>query len=337
MKKNRRLLLLFCCLHVSDALFSQDIHFSQFFGAPLYRNPALAGLVNGDIRVQAIYRSQWNSFANAYKTASFNVEYKMPVVSDDYLTIGAQVFHDRAGTTNLTTTQLLPAINYHKPLSAEKNVYLSVGFMGGLVQRRVDRSRMTTNSTYDGHGDGESNLLQTQYSYFDGSTGLSLSTQLNENPQNILLLGVAYHHFTKPKNSFFNDQTIVVPAKMVFTLDAKLALGEQFTTTFHNDVVKQGIYREIISGGLIGYKVGPYSEEPDAVLRLGGFYRWGDAFIPVAQLDYRTFSLSLSYDVNVSGLTPTSYGKGGFEFAVTYAGFSNRENSTANAVKCPVF
>jgi hypothetical protein len=29
---------------------SQDIHFSQFFEAPLVRNPSLAGIYKGDIR-----------------------------------------------------------------------------------------------------------------------------------------------------------------------------------------------------------------------------------------------------------------------------------------------
>ncbi|HRF17259.1 MAG TPA: type IX secretion system membrane protein PorP/SprF, partial [Chitinophagaceae bacterium] len=40
---------------------AQDIHFSQFFEAPLLRNPSLAGIFTGDIRVQAVYRDQWNS------------------------------------------------------------------------------------------------------------------------------------------------------------------------------------------------------------------------------------------------------------------------------------
>ncbi|MDQ3278764.1 MAG: PorP/SprF family type IX secretion system membrane protein, partial [Bacteroidota bacterium] len=329
----RQLFLIACCVQMAVASFGQDMHFSQFFEAPLYRNPALAGLVNGDVRVQTVYRSQWNSIANAYKTTSLNAEYKLQVTGDDFVTVGAQVFHDKAGTTNLTTTHLLPAINYHKSLNTEKNMYLSVGFMGGLVQRRIDRSRMTTNSTYDGHGDGESEMFQSQYSYFDGSTGMSVSAQLNDNPENTLVGGAAYHHFTKPKNSFFNDQTVLVPAKMVVSVDAKLQLSEQLTSTFYNDLIKQGAYREIITGGLIGYKIGPYSDEPDAVLRLGGFYRWGDAFIPVAQLDYRPFSVSLSYDVNLSKLSPASYGKGGYELSVTYAGFLNRDNSSANAVQ----
>ncbi|HEU4470903.1 MAG TPA: type IX secretion system membrane protein PorP/SprF, partial [Flavisolibacter sp.] len=129
-----KILLMAAGCHLWATGYGQDIHFSQFFGAPLYRNPALAGLVEGDVRVQTIYRSQWNSLANAYRTGSVNAEYKLPVVGDDYLTLGMQVFYDRSGAASLTTTHLLPAVNYHKSLSSERNMYLSLGFMGGLVQ-----------------------------------------------------------------------------------------------------------------------------------------------------------------------------------------------------------
>ena len=78
---------------------TQDIHFSQFFETPLVRNPALAGIFSGDIRVQAVYRNQWNSVTVPYKTGSFNAEYKKPVGrGDDFLTIGGQVLYDKAGT-----------------------------------------------------------------------------------------------------------------------------------------------------------------------------------------------------------------------------------------------
>ena len=99
-----KIFVLVCGLQLAANSFSQDIHFSQFFEAPLYRNPALAGIVNGDYRIQTVYRSQWNSITNAYKTTSINAEYKLPVRNDDYLTLALQVFHDKAGTTNLTTT-----------------------------------------------------------------------------------------------------------------------------------------------------------------------------------------------------------------------------------------
>ncbi|MBB1283067.1 PorP/SprF family type IX secretion system membrane protein [Flavisolibacter sp. BT320] len=337
MKYHYTLILMLTCFLTSTTSLSQDIHFSQFFEAPLYRNPALAGLIDGDVRIQGVYRTQWNSIAKAYKTTSFNAEYKLHLTSDDYLTIAAQMLHDKAGSTNLTTTHFLPAINYHKSLSSDKNIYLSIGFMGGFVQRRIDRSKMTTNSTYEGSGDGESDLLQSHYSYFDGSTGISLNAQLSDNPEDMLVLGAAYHHFNKPKNSFFNNEKVAVPAKLVFSADAKLALDDQFITTVHNDFVKQDSYHEIISGALLGYKMGPYTEDSYTLLSLGVFYRWSDAFIPVVQLDYSSLSFSLSYDVTSSQLTSLNYGKGGFELGVTYTGFLNREYSTINATKCPRF
>lgn len=37
-------------------LAAQDIHFSQFFEAPLWRNPSSAGIFTGDVRVQVVYR-----------------------------------------------------------------------------------------------------------------------------------------------------------------------------------------------------------------------------------------------------------------------------------------
>lgn len=326
----------FLLIAPSSQLAAQDIHFSQFFETPLYRNPALAGVVNADVRLQTVYRSQWNSVANAYHTTSINGEYKMPASGNDFVTLGMQIFHDKSGTTNLTTTHVLPALNYHKSLSDEKNMYLSVGFMGGYVQRSIDRSKITTNSTYEGQGDGETSL-QSQYGYWDGSAGLSFNTQLSDNPEDNLVIGAAYHHFNRPKNSFFNNDAVRVQPKIVLSADAKFSMGESFTTTIYNDFVKQGSYRETLSGLLLGYKMGPYSDEPDFVLRAGGFYRWGDAFIPVIQMDRHPFSFSLSYDVNLSKLAATSYGRGGYELSVTYVGFLDRENSSANAVRCPRF
>lgn len=177
---------------------AQDIHFSQFYEAPLLRNPSLAGIFTGDIRVQAVYRDQWNSVTNAYKTGSLNAEYKRAVgKGDDFVTVGLQMLYDKAGTVSWVSTHVMPALNYHKSLSSDVNRYLSLGVMGGMVQRRLDRSKMTTNSQYDGLGDGET-FPSSQYTYIDGAIGLSFNTQLNENPDNNLFIGAAYHHFNRP-------------------------------------------------------------------------------------------------------------------------------------------
>src|ERR1700760_2898501 len=87
MKTGKSILMLNLFVLLFSGLRSnaQDIHFSQFFETPLLRNPGLAGIFTGDYRVQGVYRDQWNSFTNAYRTGSFNAEYKLPVGrTDDY-------------------------------------------------------------------------------------------------------------------------------------------------------------------------------------------------------------------------------------------------------------
>lgn len=299
---------------------SQDLHLSQFFETPLLRNPALAGIFTGDIRVQAVYRDQWNSVTSGYRTGSLSGEYKMPVGStNDYVTWGMQLFYDRAGTVSFTQTKILPAINYHKSISSEKNTYLSLGFMGGWVQHSIDLSKVTTNSQYDGMGIGE-NITDPTYSYLDGGVGMSLNSVLNSNPDNNFYIGAAYHHFNRPNNSFYRDKKIELNPKWVFSGGLKLAGNEYSYVSIEADHSRQGSFTETIFGAMYAYKVGAYPDEPDYILSIGTFMRWNDALIPVVKLDYHPFSVSFSYDANISKLKPSSHGRGGFEIGISWIG-----------------
>ena len=331
------LALFFAGILFGTSAHAQDIHFSQFFEAPLLRNPSLAGIYNGDIRVQAVYRDQWRSVTDAYRTVSLNGEYKMPVgKGEDFLTLGLQMLYDKAGTVALTTTHVLPALNFHKSLSATTNRYLSLGFMGGIVQRTIDRSKMTTNSQYDGMGDGET-FTNNQYMYFDGAVGMSFNTQLNDNVNNNMFVGLAYHHFNKPKASFYRDPTIGVDPKWVASTGVRFVVTEASYLTLQGDYSMQGNFRETVAGAMYGIKLGDDLDKPLYTLHGGAFLRWNDAVIPVLKVDYNPFSFSFSYDVNISKLKTSSQGRGGFEFGVAYIGFLDRENSTIKALHCPRF
>ncbi len=333
----RKLFLGACLVLCAFTGYSQDIHFSQFFEAPLLRNPSLAGIYSGDIRVQAVYRDQWNSVTNAYRTSSINAEYKMPIgKASDFVTAGIQLLYDRAGTVSWVSTHVLPAFNFHKSLSNDRNSYLSLGFMGGPVQRSLDRSKITTNSSYDGLGDGE-NFLQPKYTYLDAAIGMSYNTQLNDNPDNNIFLGIAYHHFTKPRNSFYRNPSSEVAPKWVGSAGIRFAVTPASYITIQADHTIQSGFQETVAGALYGIKLGQDIEHPAYTLHGGAFLRWNDAIIPVIKIDYTPFSVSLSYDVNISKLKTSSYGRGGFELGVSYLGFTNRHNSTLNAVNCPRF
>jgi type IX secretion system PorP/SprF family membrane protein len=331
---------LILCLTKSMA---QDIHFSQFSDTPLLRNPALAGLFSGDLRIQAVYRNQWNSVTVPYQTSSINAEYKLPVGNgDDFLTIGGAILYDKAGTIALTSTNVSPVLNYHKSLSAERNMYLSAGFTAGIVQKKLDWSKITTNSQFNGSnfdpilGNGETNL-NNNYLYFDGSAGLSFNAQVTDNPDNNFYLGIAYNHFNQSaKASFYSNSDVKLIPKWVFSAGLKMSVNDYSYVTFHGDHSTQGPFTETIGGLLYSLKLDD-PEVPHYVISAGGFLRWNDAFIPVVKLEISPLTIALSYDVNVSQLKAASQSKGGFELSLSYQKFIDLNSSSREAVRCPRF
>ena len=317
---------------------AQDVHFSQFYEAQLYQNPALAGLYKGDVHLQAMCRNQWTSISSPFQTGYLSGEYKVPVgKQDDFLTLGAQLMYDQAGTASLTTTLVQPAIAYQKSLNADREMYLSVGFMGGLTQRRFDRSKITTDNQYDNPGgaDGE-DLSNTNVSYLDGSAGIAFATALDEDNQDHLYFGVSYDHFNKPRSSFYNDNTVELLPKWICSAGVKLYVSDETFMELHADYMRQGPYQETMFGGLGNYIFGD-PDDPDQVLGLGAFIRWQSDIVPVVRLSLRTYTVSLSYDANISDLKTGSQGRGGFELGLSFLAFTRASNSTRNSTMCPEF
>ncbi len=185
-------------------------------------------------------------------------------------------------------------------------------------------------------GDGES-FGKTQYSYPDGSAGISFNTGIGDDPGSNLVLGVAYHHFNHPRNSFYANAGIQLQPKWVYSADIRFGVTETSYITIRADHSRQGTQTETIAGMMYGIKIGTDPAHPDYALHAGAFLRLNDSFIPTIKLDYNPYSVAFSYDVNISKLRTSSYGRGGFELSLTYVGFLDRDNSSLNAVHCPRF
>jgi hypothetical protein len=108
--------------------------------------------------------------------------------------------------------------------------------------------------------------------------------------------------------------------------------------TLQADHSQQGAYTETVAGGMYGIKLGADPDNPDYTVHAGAFLRWNDALMPVIKIDYSPFSVAISYDVNISKLKPSSYGRGGIELSVSYIGFIKRlDKSSLNSTLCPRF
>jgi hypothetical protein len=163
---------------------------------------------------------------------------------------------------------------------------------------------------------------------------MSYNSNLGPDPENNYFLGAAYHHFNRPRGSFYRNAQIELEPKWVFSGGLKFGVTEYSYLTVQGDQSFQGGFAETVAGAMYGLKIGEEIDNPDYVVHAGAFLRWNDAIIPVLKLDYNPFSVSISYDVNISKLKPSSYGRGGFELSISYTGF---RGSKGEFLLCPRF
>lgn len=336
-------LLLGTFLFISLHAYTQDIHLSQFYETPLLRNPALAGIFTGDYRVEAVYRNQWSSITVPYQTTAVSGEAKFPIgKGNDYITGAVQVTYDVAGTSHFQTTQVLPTVNYHKSLSDERNMYLSIGFMGGFTQRQFNPARLTfdnqyNNGAFDPTASSGENFSKFGFIYPNLGTGISFSSTFGENVN--WFIGASYYHFNRPKVSFFGDKTIELSPKLEYNAGVSAPLGDYVKVIVEYNQLKQGTYQEVMAGGLLGYRIqlGSGATLLDNMIYGGLFVRWNDAIVPVVKLELAKYDVGFSYDVNVSKLSKASQTFGGFELSFSFKGFFNTPGSTVNRLRCPRF
>lgn len=323
--------------------FSQDIHLSQFYETPLLRNPALAGIFTGDYRVDAVYRNQWASVTIPYQTGALSGEARFPIGNDhDYITGGLQLVYDVAGTSRFQTTEIMPAINYHKSLNDEKSMYLSVGFMGGITQRQFNPAKLTfdnqyNNGAFDPSAPSGENFVKFGYTYPDMATGLSFNSTFGNDIN--WFVGASYYHFNHPKVSFLGDPTIELSPKWEYNAGLSSPLGDFGKLIVQYNQLKQGTYSEVMAGALVGYtlQIKQGATDQTDMIYGGLFVRWNDAVIPVIRLEKDNYSIGFSYDINVSQLSVASRSFGGFEISVSYIGFFNSQNSSEGKLECPRF
>lgn len=342
--KMKHLVLLFLLLvSTSWSAFAQDIHFSQFYETTVLRNPALSGIFSEDFKAGVVYRNQWCSIGYPYKTlvASAETRYAINHSQTDFLTVSALFYSDKAGQAALKTTGFYPAINYNKFLEDDHNSYLSLGFVGGYLQRSYDLSKLTFDNQYQGGmfvpsaGAGEQ-LPLAKLSVWDLGAGVSFNSSLGADNQLVYFAGLSAYHFTKARASFSElDPAITMAIRWNLSAGMNLVLDDTWSVQVHGNFALQGAYKETVAGGFLRWGPLDQSNQKGFALNGGAFYRLGDALIPFLKLEYKRQSLGLSYDINTSPLKVASKMRGGLELTAFITGFFSKQYDDKRA--CPRF
>lgn len=331
-----------CIMGVTNT-YAQDIHFSQFYENAIIRNPGLTGIFSGDVKGGINYRTQWNEISVPFTTALASAEYRKQISEEtgDCASFGLTATYDKAGTINFASMQIYGAAAYNKALEDVHGSYLTLGFAGGYMQRSIDPSKATFSSQYQQGSYNSSNASGETMSFrnisnFDMGVGVSLNSSMGATNNVNYYIGASAYHILKPRQSFDDNNAYVrLRTKWSGNLGVKTQFTNQMGMVIHANYSNQSPYQELIFGGLFSYRMTDQFAQ-QFTFYAGTFYRWKDAFIPTVKIDYKTYSVTFSYDVNTSGLKTASNSMGGFEISL-YARHSFKKENTAEGMKCPRF
>lgn len=317
-------------------LLSQDVHFSQFNMSPLTLNPGLAG-VNYNYEAIVNYKDQWRGVAVPYKT--FAVSADSRIRKKDYKNSfwagGINVFSDRAGDAKMGITQANLTAAYH--LAIAKYQTLGIGLQGGFAQRSMNFSALKWANQYDqdnGYNpdlpSGEQGTISS-FTYGDVGGGLvwaynntSGLVQVEDNREMKANLGVAVYH-ARQNYSFYKTSNEKLYPKYVCHGNGVLSLPNSRNVALVPGFMflSQGPAKEFYFGTMIRYNLqqeSKYTDEKKLICFYAGLYcRVGDAVTPMFIMERAPYSMSLSYDVNISKLAAASKTRGGLEIALRYA------------------
>lgn len=328
-----RAFALFTLTIFAHALSAQDAHFSQYLNSPMNLGPGMTGIFGGDTRFTANYRNQWAAIPVPYTTFSGVVENKFYLEKlryDRYLTGGLVLNYDRQGSLNLTSIQVGVPVSYTIPLMPKGGLAANNFLTLGVVPMFGQRSFGTKNVSFDAQfvdrmydpsaSFQEPQLLDnTNLNYFDFSAGLNYRWQAKMYRSKVDL-GAGWHHINRPRHDFF-------PGDDKLRLQRRLALYSSllFQVASKVDLVGQGMYqtqgsyREFAfgAGARVHLNQLPYRE---MALQFGANYRQtnNDAIIPHLEFHWRTWTVGLSYDINISAARTLTDGRGGPELALIY-------------------
>lgn len=332
MKRSTLLLICFLC---GSFLKGQDIHFSQYYMAPLTQNPAMAGALN-NAEAYMNYKNQWKVVTSPYKTYAVSGMARIgkPKKNSNFWAVGLDFFNDQSGdgklsltTGNFTLAYQIQIGRYHK---------LGFGVKGGFGQGKINYDNFQWGSQYANGGydpslsTGES-FSNPTFGFLNFGSGIVWSfnntsgqIKTSNNVFNKGCVGFSVDHINRPVYSFSEpvdrlNMKYVFHGHYLYSFEgSKMAINPGFM------YYKQGSAHELFIGSMIRYNILPESKYSGfykgAGAYLGAYLRARDAIVISTMLELSQFTVGFSYDVNTSTLRPASNGRGGFEVSIRVTG-----------------
>ena len=310
-----------------------DPHFSQFYAYPLWLNPGMAGMMDGDYRFTGVYRNQWSSVMTPYNTAGFSAD----VNTGKNLNLGANFMSQTAGDAGYKYLNAYATIAYSGIRFGQDNTQqITIGLQAGLLSRRFDPAKFQFGDQWNpitGYNPGATTadiITKTSSSVLDMGAGISYADASPDKKVNFFG-GVGAFHLTKPEDPFVSSGTnAVLPVRYTVHAGARLNLTETVSITPNLLYMKQGTASEKMAGLFAQLRANDFTD-----LLFGVNYRLDDAVAPYVGVAFHDFVLGVSYDVNTSDLGKAVNGTNSLELSFTYIG--RKSGKPLRYLSCPRF
>lgn len=319
-------------IHPSAA--QTDPHFTQNYTYPMYINPAMTGGSDGEYRVSAVYRSQWGSIGNPYRTTGVSFDTR----TNKNIALGLNVMNQSAGDGGFNYFNTYASVAYTGvKFGKDANHRIVFAMQAGIINRHVDQSKFKWGEQWNpitGYNSANAtteNFARTSATTLDIGAG-ALYYDASPDKKVNLFGGLSFFHLNRPSDPIVSSQSValnIMPLRYTVHGGVSINLSEAASIAPHFLYMQQGNARETMLGVYVQRNV---NEETD--IMFGGYYRHKDAMAPFIGVDYKNFLIGLSYDVNTSKLGAMTRNVNSFELSFSYIK-RNGTKSLFDFIHCP--
>ena len=297
----------------------QDPHYSQFYAASTYLNPAFAG-TSIQHRLSANYRNQWPSIPGGFSNYSFAYDRYAPMINSGFGFLATQ---DKAGSGSLSNTSL--SFQYAYEARIKSNVFIRPALQMTFNNKSISFGDLTFgDQLIRDEAVSLEEAIGQPINYFDFSSGILLTTHK-------LWLGFSAHHINQPNEALYGDVFSFLPVKYSLHGGYRVKVKSRFSRHKPSALVafnykQQGEFSQLDAG--LYYELDPFI--------LGIWYRNlptksngyshpnHDAVAVIFGWQDGPYKIGYSYDLTVSQLGVSSSG-GAHELSVAYE-WANKRN-----------
>lgn len=327
-----------------SAIKAQDPAFSQYYSSALFLNPALAmakSLPTVTLNQRSNINRQVFPYFLSQVTATSPIKFERFMGSSKYYRNsyiggwGGTIYNEMLGPNNEYQVYGASASGaYYVQLSPTQ--FLSFGIQGGIIQKRIDFSKLTWGSQYDeffGFDDAITPSVAGMYEEKKLIGVINSGVLWIYNPNNKdswkkdkfeTFQGVAISNMNKPNESFFNDQKSQLPMLFKFHGGVTYHMTSRVSLMPNYLILLQDRQTQYNMGAYLSYYISERDRHRKDTykVQLGGWYRYNDSAILLCGVQVNNTTFAISYDFNVSTFKYYNRGAGSLEVSFSYS-FSN--------------